>query len=269
VSGRIELLDGGDAPTIVLNGATGTVGIGHVGGGNAGALFVKDENGDDAIVLNGGAGNVGVGSAAGGRSGAVFVKDANGDDTIVLNGAAGNVGLGRSGIPGNLFVKDGAGNNSIHLSGETGNINLVGDIRFSSNLADCAEEFDLAAAAECEPGAVMVLDEDGLLRPATVAYDTRAVGVVSGAGTYRPGIVLGADEGKSRRVPVAMIGKVFCKVDASYGAIRPGDFLTTSPTPAHAMKVLDPERAIGAIVGKALAACPSGRRLVPMLVTLQ
>jgi hypothetical protein len=268
-SGRIELVDGDDSATIVLNGTTGNVGLGNVGGGNAGALFVKDGNGNDAIVLNGDAGNVAIGSAAGRRPGAVFVKDALGEDTIVLNGAAGNAGLGRLGVPGNLFVKDGAGNNSIHLSGETGNINLTGDIRFSSNLSDCAEEFDLAEAADAEPGAVMVLDDEGLLRTSTIAYDTRAVGVVSGAGAFRPGIILGREEGKSRRVSVAMIGKVFCRVDASYGPIRVGDFLTTSPTPAHAMKVLDPDRAIGAIVGKALAACASGRRLVPMLVTLQ
>jgi hypothetical protein len=269
VNGRLELLDGDDNVTIVLNGATGNVGIGDVRGGNAGALFVKGAGGGDAIVLNGDSGSVGIGAPGGGTQGAVFVKNQSGDDTIVLNGASGNAALGRADTPGNLFVKDDVGNNSIHLSGATGNINLTGDIRFSSTVADCAEEFDLTDAEECEPGAVMVLDERGRLQRSTTAYDTRAVGVVSGAGAYRPGIILGRDEGNHRRVAVAVVGKVFCKVDASYAPIRVGDALTTSPTRAHAMKVVDPAKAVGAVVGKALAACDTGRHLVPMLVTLQ
>jgi len=57
----------------------------------------------------------------------------------------------------------------------------------------------------------------------------------------------------SNRKPVALFGKVYCKVDANLGAIEVGDLLTTSPTRGHAMKAQDPAqdplRAFGAAIG--------------------
>jgi len=47
-----------------------------------------------------------------------------------------------------------------------------------------------------------------------------------------------------------------------------GDLLTTSPTRGHAQKVTEPERAIGAIIGKALGALKSGQGKIPVLVLL-
>jgi hypothetical protein len=59
------------------------------------------------------------------------------------------------------------------------------------------------------------------------------------------------------------------KVDASHGAICPGDLLTTSERPGHAMKVGESGRAQGAILGKAMTALKDGQGLVLVLVTLQ
>ena len=56
------------------------------------------------------------------------------------------------------------------------------------------------------------------------------------------------------------------KVDASYGAISPGDILVASPTPGYAMRTDDPP--YGAIIGKALDALASGTGTIPVLVTL-
>ena len=70
-------------------------------------------------------------------------------------------------------------------------------------------------------------------------------------------------------MPVALFGKVFCKVDAAFGAIVPGDLLTTSPTPGHAMKATEPSRCVGSILGKALQPLVAGCGLVPVLVALQ
>ena len=53
-----------------------------------------------------------------------------------------------------------------------------------------------------------------------------------------------------------LVGKVFCKVD---GAIDVGDLLTTSQTPGHAMKATDPQRAFGAVIGKALKSWSGAR----------
>jgi hypothetical protein len=68
---------------------------------------------------------------------------------------------------------------------------------------------------------------------------------------------------------VALIGKVYCKVDADSGAIAVGDLLTTAATPGHAMKAADPARAFGAVIGKALAPLAKGCGLIPILVALQ
>jgi len=72
-----------------------------------------------------------------------------------------------------------------------------------------------------------------------------------------------------RRVSVALVGKVYCKVDAAYARIEVGDLLTTSPRPGYAMKANDQGRAFGAVIGKALAPLESGTGLVPILVALQ
>jgi hypothetical protein len=60
-----------------------------------------------------------------------------------------------------------------------------------------------------------------------------------------------------------------CKVDADIVPIKVGDLLTTSPTKGHAQKVLEPERAVGAIIGKALASLEKGKGKIPVLVMLQ
>jgi hypothetical protein len=70
-------------------------------------------------------------------------------------------------------------------------------------------------------------------------------------------------------MPVALIGKVTCKVDARYGSVEIGDLLTTSPTPGHAMKAVDYASAFGAVIGKALRPLSEGCDLVPILVALQ
>jgi hypothetical protein len=56
------------------------------------------------------------------------------------------------------------------------------------------------------------------------------------------------------------------KVDASFGAIRAGDLLTTSSHPGYAMKVGDKVAAIGAIIGKALGNLSTGTGTIPVLV---
>lgn len=61
----------------------------------------------------------------------------------------------------------------------------------------------------------------------------------------------------------------FCKVDADIAPISVGDLLTTSPTKGHAQKVLDPSKALGAVIGKALGALKKGKGKIPIIVTLQ
>jgi hypothetical protein len=148
-----------------------------------------------------------------------------------------------------------------------GNVQIKGDIFLPG--ADCAEHFDLAQGESCEAGTVMVIEDGGTIKPCDQAYDKKAAGVVSGAGTFKPGIILDKRQSDENRLPIALIGKVYCKVDARFAPIEVGDMLTTSPTAGHAMKADDPYKAFGAVIGKALHAKSGGQGLIPILVALQ
>ena len=63
---------------------------------------------------------------------------------------------------------------------------------------------------EISPGDVMIIDENDRLRKCISAYDKRVAGVLSGAGEYKPAIVLDRKIGPHRRVPVALVGKTYC-----------------------------------------------------------
>jgi hypothetical protein len=149
-----------------------------------------------------------------------------------------------------------------------GNVEVTGDITLVN--ADCAEDFTVADADRAEPGTVMILGESGILEASQFAFDKRVAGVLSGAGDYKPGIVLDrrGTQQPNRRA-IALLGKVYCKVDAQYGAVEIGDLLTTSPTPGHAMKVDDPLKAFGAVIGKALRPLSAGQALIPILIAAQ
>jgi hypothetical protein len=136
--------------------------------------------------------------------------------------------------------------------------------------SDLAEPFPVAGPVE--PGMVVAIapEHPGHLRLAAGAYDRTVVGVVSGANGVNPGLIM-QQEGSvaAGSQPVALSGRVYVWADASYGAIQPGDLLTTSSTPGHAMKVTDFSRAQGAILGKAMSGLEEGRGLVLVLVSLQ
>ena len=169
------------------------------------------------------------------------------------------------------------GQATIRLDGKTGkitgtdvscaDISCTGDITLAN--ADCAEEFDISDTEEIVPGTVMVLDHEGNLRQSRFAYDKRVVGVLSGAGDCKPGIILGKQQSQKSRMPLALVGKVHCKVDANYAPIEVGDLLTTSDMPGHAMKANDPIKAFGTVIGKALHPWQEGQGLIPILVALQ
>ena len=149
-----------------------------------------------------------------------------------------------------------------------GDLMVTGDVLLSG--ADCAEHFDVVPDEHVpDAGTVVVIDQDGQLRESHEAYDRKVAGVVSGAGEFRHAIVLDKRTSDQARVPVALVGKVYCKVDARQDAICVGDLLTSSSTPGHAMKASQPGRSFGAILGKALKPISGKLGLIPVLVTLQ
>jgi hypothetical protein len=148
-----------------------------------------------------------------------------------------------------------------------GNVCVKGDgILINTFGGDCAEDFDVNDTEASEPGTVLVIAVDGQLTTSSQAYDMRIAGVVSGAGELRPALILQRLKASHNQVPVALFGKVYCKVDASTAPVFAGDLLTTSVTRGHAMKVQDRARAVGAILGKALGNLEAGFGLIPILV---
>ncbi len=287
-SGNVEIQKTGNGTTITLNGNTGNITAG--GNGQDGDLYVRDSsgrevlrfNGDTAVLYigaNGNEGDIRVRDGAGrevfnfnsdnaalyigasGNEGDIIVRDGSGRDVFHFDSNYAALYIGANGNEGDIFVRDGAGNNRIHLDGNTGDIKLEG--------ADCAEEFDMAETEEIDPGAVVVIDGESKLRPCRESYDKKVAGVVSGANGLNPAIILDKNTTQNKRLPVALNGKVYCKVDAGYSPVETGDLLTTSPTAGHAMRADDPLMAFGAVIGKALRPLREGRGLIPILVALQ
>ena len=193
--------------------------------------------------------------------GATFAGVFNGA-LVVSKGPNPNNGTPPSNINGSIVINDG------NLFVNKGDISMgKGDIKLSG--ADCAEDFDVCGQETILPGTVMVINAQGALQPSEQAYDRKVAGVISGAGEYRPGLVLDNRPSDKSRMPIALIGKVFCRVDAQYAPITVGDLLTTSPTPGHAMKAGDPAKAFGSVIGKALRHLKDGQALIPILITLQ
>ncbi len=138
--------------------------------------------------------------------------------------------------------------------------------------ADLAEPFPLSELeGTIIPGTIVVIDEKnpGHLKSSYEPYDKKVAGIVSGAGGVNPGITMSQQNVLGGGVEIALSGRAFALADASYGAIVPGDLLTTSGTPGHAMRVSDNRLAPGSVIGKAMTPLREGTGLVLVLVNLQ
>jgi len=272
--------DGSDRIHLSAGGANVSVG----GNGADGDIILFASSGDNSIVshatieLNGQKSSIRLGglvSAGDPLADGTTIADGNIvlqggpkiEDRIRLDAGEAAIWLGGNGADGDIRIFASSGDNStidqatIRLNGEAGDIILQN--------ADCAEDFQIEDALTVEPGTVLVIGSGSRLHVCREAYDKRVAGVVAGAGTYRPGIILGRKTGADKSLPVALMGRVYCKVDSSHGAIDVGDLLTTSLTPGHAMKAVDPMKAFGAVIGKALEPMSRGIGMIPILVALQ
>ncbi len=142
---------------------------------------------------------------------------------------------------------------------------------------DLAENYN--SDKDLSAGDVVSMDaERDLIVPSSGANDTMVMGVVS----THPGMLLNSDpvEELERKdgtlaYPVALCGRVPCKVTDENGPIKRGDLLTSSSTPGHAMKAapvyLDGQEFYrpGTIIGKALEPFGSGRGMIEVFVSLR
>jgi hypothetical protein len=297
VHGRLVLRNADKTVTLILDGKTGE-------SRQRGDIMLFDELGNERvrisaqdteliiqntdekkiIHLDGDTGDISAGGN--GQNGGLIINDSNGVETVLLDGREGNatingnVGIGTAPTEAKLDV---AGKIKAQAV-ETRKLELIKDDGSFGDLtvntltahedimiknADCAEDFDIAEEVDIEPGTVMTLKQEGSLCQSSEAYDKKVAGVISGAGDYKPGLILDKQPSQENRLPVALMGKVYCKVDADQAPIEVGDLLTTAPTPGHAMKAEDPFKAFGAVIGKALRPLEAGKGLIPVLVALQ
>jgi hypothetical protein len=262
-SGRLNMLDSNGKQKIRLDATMAECMIGGHGYHGTLMLFGANAKNPDTgnkatIYLRGSDGWARVGGS--GTNGILSVASAT-DKTVVQMDGKASVQVGGSGTNGTLTIKNDKDKAVITIDGKAGDIVLEN--------ADCAEEFDLEDSAQ-EPGSVLVFsDEPGRLRLSDSPYDTRVAGILSGGGDYRPAITLDRKPNRKGRRPVALVGKVWCKVEAESAPIGIGTLLTTSSVPGHAMAATDRTRAFGAVLGKALAPLAAGIGSVPVLVALQ
>ena len=179
------------------------------------------------------------------------------------------------GIPGLFGIYDRSSGQARLTIDTSGNVNVNGPNVSVCTLTirggcDLAEPFP-TTEGNVDKGSVMVIDEEhpGQLKLSHRAYDTRVAGIASGANGINPGISLRQEGPMDAGQDVALSGRVYVQADASFGAIKPGDLLTTSDTPGYAMRVADHARAQGAILGKAMSGLSQGKGMVLVLVTLQ
>jgi len=161
----------------------------------------------------------------------------------------------------------------LYLNTDSGNV-VVPVIEITGG-SDLSEQFEISAGnmdLRPSPGMVVSIDTDkpGTLTLSNKSYDKKVAGIISGAGGVNPGMLMGQKGTMADGVnPVALTGRVYCWADTTNGLIEPGDLLTTSDIPGHAMKVTDHAKAQGAIIGKAMTSLDKGKGLVLVLVTLQ
>jgi len=234
-----------------------TIGVfGHSATGYAGYFQGKvGINGELRCNNNNGVQTVRLMPHAWGQGCQLDLKDSSGVTTHQFTG---------SGSTYQLFNSSGIG--TIVFNGETGRtktkiLEILG--------ADLAEKFPVSE--EVKPGMVVAIDPDnpGQLRLSRGAYNPCVAGVVSGANGLSVGAILGNLPGEENAPPIALSGRVWVNCDASRQSIKPGDLLTTSDTPGHAMKATDREKTYGAVIGKAMTPLESGNGLVLVLVNLQ
>ncbi len=235
--------------------------------GNGRGLEAESASGVGAKITGGGAGtawptlHVLSNNAAG--IGIFSVSTSTDANIVAANKGTGDIIKGFSGSTGGDLVFRVENNGKTHVSV----LQITGG-------ADLSEQFDIAPTTTApQPGMVVCIDpaHPGQLVVSTKPYDRTVAGVLSGAGGVRTGMLMGQQGTPADgQHAVALTGRVYVLADATALAIEPGDLLTTSAVPGHAMKVADAAQAPGATLGKAMTRLERGQRgLVLVLVNLQ
>lgn len=210
------------------------------------------------------------------------VGDTDGDGNIDANDAPDPTTQA-----GDVWVK---GDLGIGTTNPTATLHVNGDIKavlpdipwsrvmmynaFNNRIGyDIAEIFE--SKEEVEPADVLCIAEDGRLEKCNKVYATTVAGIVSEA----PAILFEGSQlqiapkpfifKKGKRLPLALAGRVSCRVNTENGPIKCGDLLVTSSKPGYAMKGNPDKLKLGMVLGKALESLDKGQGKITVLVTLQ
>jgi hypothetical protein len=291
----------GASPRILIEGSSGNPEVNFKNTGEAvgltWALYKNSVTNDlrfyqngDRISIQSATGNLGIGTTSPQQKlhvNGIAQFDVGGGSVSMSTpgGWPGIIAYAQNGHRRDIFFFDDSLNIAVSTSGslssETNGVKIHEDgmvevktLKLTGGL-DLAEQFEVRGKGEIvspAPGMVVTIDSQnpGELIVSSEAYDRKVAGVISGAGGIDPGMLLSQTTSDAKAAnPIALTGRVYTYADAFYGPIEPGDLLTTSDTPGHAMKVADFARAQGAILGKAMTSIQEGKGLVLVLVTLQ
>lgn len=240
---------------------------------NAGNLHINSATGASITAKsNGGSSIIGetpvdfaggvLGFGTGVQSRGVIGAHATGNYGILGTGSVGVYGEANNGSSFGGYFKNTSGGIALRAEG----LAQIGVVEITGG-ADLAEKFDVRGRVK--PGMVVEIDSlhPGKLTLAKTAYSRRVAGILSGAKNLNAGMVLSGAKGSHA---VALSGRVWVFADTRKRAIEPGDLLTTSTLPGHAMAASNAKRSHGAVLGKAMTRLPKGAKgQVLVLVNLQ
>ncbi|MBI4370621.1 MAG: hypothetical protein HY547_10385 [Elusimicrobia bacterium] len=236
----------GNTAGYFYSGATGVLQIGLYGGAAGGTT----NKGGYFYASGGAATNYGVDTS---------VTDTSGGTSYGVKGSATNIGS--AGTTYGLYGSGsgGATNYGLYVAAGYGYMECDGawtDMGTYQRCTDLAEIYKLGEPME--PGDVVVYKRDSANRLYKSAgpYDEFLAGVYSsypgmilgtrGEGESKSGITLGgAAKLDKDEFPLALVGRVPVKVTDENGKIEPGDRLTSSSKPGHAMKAIRAGRVLG------------------------
>ena len=237
---------------------------------HGGQLLVANSNTNATVILrnDGYGGNIDLLTPAAKKS-AYIGTGSNGGELEVFSKSSQSYTtyLGANG----LFLYDDAGTKQ--LATFTRSADGTGGLVFVSGkqVHDYAEIFDVAEKRGIVQGAVVSASVDGTgIKLSDGTYDPTVVGVISGAGEFRPGMQIGSRKDGSSDLPVSVSGQVYVRVSVEAGHIAVGDLLVSSSVGGIAMRGIDQKRMLGTVIGKALQPYSGhGEPLIRMLVMLR
>ncbi|MDI9426094.1 MAG: carbohydrate-binding protein, partial [Spirochaetota bacterium] len=146
-----------------------------------------------------------------------------------------------------------------------GRVRIHNPSREGSFPVNIVEMFEVDDIDYISPGDILAVSAQGggRLSRSSGAYMRSVIGIVSG----NPTLVVDNTGASRKAYPVALAGKVLCKVDARNRPIRPGDLIVTSETPGCGMAgEMDSLAKIGTVIGKALDGLSDGLGAIPVFV---